>query len=291
VRHDGLALFAWQDQSVVIEAAAPSAPLVTIAPRFYVVPLLPLAAPVQPTFVLAVSRHSVRVVEQTSGKELPLSAEVPRSLLAVVGAERRSPTLQQHSAGTGSVFHGQGEGDDDVLPEIELFCRRVAIGLAASLDRANATLILAGDVQITAVFRRAAAGWAVLVDAIHGNHDRTPAAGLARLAEPIVAARRDAARIELKALYGARTAARRTSADLAEIGAAARAGRVDTLLLDEAVALDEPRRRAAREPHAIQSEGPFNNEAVLTLRCGGDVRLVAASEMPTPAPQAAIYRF
>ena len=41
----------------------------------------------------------------------------------------------------------------------------------------------------------------------------------------------------------------------------------------------------------IQPEGPFNREAVLTLRCGGDVRLVPAADMPTDAPQAAIYRF
>jgi hypothetical protein len=291
IRRDGLALFAWQDQSVVLEAAAPFGPLITVAPRFYVVPLLPFVTPAQPTFVLALSRHALRVVEQATGKELPLSADVPRSVSDVVGAERRSPTLQQHSVGTGNVFHGHGEGEDDVAPEIELFCRRIAIGLAGTLDRGTATLILAGDVQIAAMFRRTAGSWTVLSDAIHGNHERTPAAELARLADPIVAARQDTARAELKTLYGARTAAHRTSADLAEIGAAARAGRIDTLLLDEAVALTDPRRRAAREPHAIQSEGPFNNEAVLTLRCGGDVRLVAASEMPTPAPHAAIYRF
>ncbi len=291
VRHDGLALFAWQDESVVMQSAAPFAPLVTVAPRFYIVPLLQISAPTEPTFVLALSRHSVRVIDQSSGTELPLSADVPRSVTAVVGAERRSATLQQHSTGAGSVSHGYGEGEDDVLPEIELFCRRVADALAGNVDSARAALILAGDVQITAMFRRAATGWTVLGDAIPGNHDRTPPADLARLAESIVAARRDAARGELKALYGARTASNRTSVDLVEIGTAARAGRIDVLLLDESVALDEPRRRAAQEPHTVQPEGPFNDEAVLTLRFGGDVHLLPASAMPTPAPQAAIYRF
>jgi hypothetical protein len=95
----------------------------------------------------------------------------------------------------------------------------------------------------------------------------------------------------LRARYGARTAAHRASDDPADIAVAARAGRLDTLLLDAVAALDEPHRRAAREPHATQPEGPFNNAAVLTLRCGGEVRLVAPGEMPTGAPQAAIYRF
>jgi hypothetical protein len=126
---------------------------------------------------------------------------------------------------------------------------------------------------------------------IHGNHDRTSAGELAALAEPLIDAWRSAAHAELRSLYGARFADRRASDDPIDIAAAARAGRIDTLLLDEAKALEEPRRRAAREPHTTQPEGPFNNEAVMTLRCGGDVRLIATHEMPTEAPQAAIYRF
>ncbi len=290
-RRAGLALFAWQDQCVLLESDELSAPLVTIAPRFYLVPLLSRDWPVQPLHVLALSRHSVRLVEQATAQEIPLSANVPRSVTAVVGTERRAATLQRHATGTGTVFHGHGEGDDDVLPEIELFCRRVATTLTANLERADAVLILAGDVQIAAVFRRVATDLNVLEESLHGNHDRTPAAELAGLAEPIASLRQQVALGELKARYGARTADRRASDDAADIAAAAREGRIDTLLLDEDAPLDEPRRRAAGSPHTAQPEGPFNNEAVLTLRSGGDVRLVATTDMPTPAPHAAIYRF
>jgi hypothetical protein len=287
----GIALFAMKDECVTLESPTEFVPLVTIGPRFYVLPLVPFTAAAPLVFVLTLSRHSVRLVDRSNARELPLSAEVPRSLTDVVGAERRVPSLQQHSVGTGSVFHGHGEGEDDVLPEIEMFCRRVAHGLASSIDRTAATLLLAGDVQITAVFRRVAAGWALLGPQIHGSHDRTSAADLVTLAEPIVTGWQSSARSELRALYGARSAERRASDDPTDIAAAARAGRIDTLLLDEVAALDEPRRRAARQPHAAQPEGRFNNEAVLTLRCGGEVRLVATHEMPTDAPQAAIYRF
>jgi hypothetical protein len=242
-------------------------------------------------FVLALSRHVVRIVERATGRELPLPADMPRSLTDAVGAERRAATLRQHSVGTGSVIYGHGEGDDDVLPEIETFCRRVANGLAGIVDRTAATLVLAGDVQITAVFRRVAHGWSLLDEQIHGSHDRTGAAQLLAFAEPLVAVWQNGTHADLRALYGARSADRRASDDPLDIAAAARAGRIDTLLLDEAAALDEPRRRAAREPHSAQPEGPFNSEAVLTLRAGGEVRLVASDEMPTQAPQAAIYRF
>jgi hypothetical protein len=287
----GIALFATPDECFTLESPTEFVPLVTIAPRFYLLPLVPFIAAAPSLFVLALSRHSVRLIERASARELPLSADVPRSVTDVVGAERKAPSLQQHSVGSGSVFHGHGEGEDDVLPEIEMFCRRVAQGLATTIDRAGATLLLAGDVQITAVFRRVASGWTLLEQAIHGSHDRTSALELAALAEPSSREWQNVAHAELRALYGARSADRRASDDLTDIAAAARAGRIDTLLLDEAAALDEPRRRAAREPHGAQPEGPFNNEAVLTLRCGGDVRLVATDEMPTGAPQAAIYRF
>ena len=158
-------------------------PLVTIGPRFYIVPLVPCTTPAPAVFVLALSRHSVRLIERATTREIELPQDVPRSLTDVVGTERRAASLQQHSVGSGSVFHGHGEGDDDVLPEIEMFCRRIASSLAASIDRANATLLLAGDVQITAVFRRAAAGWSLLEEQIQGSHDRTSAAELARASD------------------------------------------------------------------------------------------------------------
>jgi hypothetical protein len=287
----GIALFAAPDECVTVESPAQFVPLVTIGPRFYLVPLVPYTMPTPSVYVLALSRHAVRVVQPLSRRELHLSAEVPRSLTDVVGRERRAATLHHHAVGAGSVFHGQGEGEDDVRPELEAFCRRVAQTLAADIDRTAATLLLAGDVQITAIFRAVAQGWTIVEQQIHGNHDRTSAEQLAALAEPLLADWRSADHAELRSLYGARCADRRASDDPIDIAAAARAGRIDTLLLDEAAALDEPRRRAARDPHTAQPEGRFNNEAVLTLRCGGDVRLIAAREMPTGAPQAAIYRF
>jgi hypothetical protein len=290
-RSSGLALFASADECVTLESATQFAPSVTLAPRYYVLPLLPFTTSTPSAVVLALSRHAVRLVDAATAHELGLPPGVPRSLTDVVGAERRMPSLQQHSVGTGAVFHGHGEGDDDVLPELLTYCRRIASALAADLGADGKSVVLAGDVQITAIFRRAAAGWPLLDEQIHGNHDRTPATQLAAFAAPLVAVRECARFDELKTLYGARLAERRASDDPLAIAAAARAGRIDTLILEQSAALDEPRLRASREPHAIQPEGPFNSEAVLTLRCGGNVRVVPAAAMPTRAPQAAILRF
>jgi hypothetical protein len=290
-RATGVALFASVTECSTLEAAAPFASSVTIAPRYYLVPLVPLAAAKPAGLILALSRHAVRLVDAGAARELPLPAGTPRSMADVVGSERREPTLQQHSVGTGAVFHGHGEGDDDELKEIATYCRQVAGSLAAYVARSPGTVVLAGDGRIVAVFRGAASGWPLLDEHIHGNHDRTPATQLAAFAAPLLAARRHTRNSELKTLYGARSAERRASDDLLDIAAAARAGRIDTLFLEQGAALAEPGLRTAQEPLAVQPEGPFNSEAVLTLRSGGEVRIVPAAEMPTAAHQAAIFRF
>jgi hypothetical protein len=289
----GLAWFAAADDCVVLEAPAPFASFVTIGPRFYVLPLVSYTSSAPPVALLCLSRHAVRLVEIPSGRERALAAGVPRSVADVVGDERRDASLQRHAVGAGNVFHGGGEGEDDLLPELEVFCRHLAHSLSSNVDRSEVRLLLAGDVQITSVFRRAAGtmGWKLLEEQIHGNHDRTPAAQLAAFAEPLVGAWQRTTYPDLRELYGTRSAEQRASDVSIDIAAAAEIGRIDTLLLDETVALDEPRLRATQEPHAIQPEGPFNSEAVLTLRHGGNVRLLSPAEMPTGAPQAAIYRF
>lgn len=211
----------------------------------------------------------------------------------VVGSERREASLQQHFAGNGSVFHAQGDGEDDVRPEVEIYCRRIAHALADELELARAIVVLAGDMQITATFRRVSQGWPLplLAEPINGNHDRTAAAQLAAHAAAVAAALQSTEHAKLKTLYGERSDERRASDNPRDIKAAAHEGRIDTLLLERTAALDGPRVRAARQPHSIQPEGPFNGEAVMTLRCGGEVRIVPAAEMPTRAPEAAIFRF
>jgi hypothetical protein len=290
-RAEGVALFASADECLTLDAAAPFPSSVTIAPRYYVVPLVPSTTTMPPVLVLALSRHVVRLIDAVTAKELALPHDVPRSLTEVVGSERREASLHQHSVGTGSIFHGHGEGEDDVLPELEIYCRRIAHALAGELERARPIVVLAGDVQITAIFRRAAHDWPLLDEQIGGSHDRTSAAQLAALAAPLAAAQQSAEHAELRALYGARSAEQRASDDPRDIAAAAHEGRIATLLLEQSAALDAPRVRAARGPHCVQPEGRFNSEAVLTLRCGGDVRIVPAAEMPTLSPQAAIFRF
>jgi hypothetical protein len=286
----GLALFATPDDCVTVETAALSAPLVTVGPHFYLVPLLPSALDARELKIVALSAHAVRLFVGWPPREVEAPPHMPSALTDVVGTDVRPPTLNRHGHGSNSVYHGHGDENDDELAELEAFCRGVNTALASRLDPAIDRVLLAGDVQITAVFRRIASSWPLLKEQIHGSHDRTSAAELAQLAAPIVASWRKAADAELRELYHVRAANGRASDELAKIDSAAHAGRIDILLLDESNAAAN-REGAMRSAPAVEPAGPLNAAAVWTLRCGGSVRLLASGDMPTRKPHAAIYRF
>jgi hypothetical protein len=62
-------------------------------------------------------------------------------------------------------------------------------------------------------------------------------------------------------------------------------------LLDETSTLTATRGSVPRAALGVEPAGPLNAAAVWTLRRGGDARLLAAEDMPTATPHAAILRF
>src|SRR5690606_38675749 len=121
-------------------------------------------------------------------------------------------TLQPHSVREGTVFHGYGGTGDDRLPELETYCRRLDDALTDDIaerhpELARLPIVLAGDVQVTAMFRRAARRLSLLEESVDGNHDRTLPTELKTLAWPIIAARIAPEDAELVRLYQERLAA------------------------------------------------------------------------------------
>ncbi len=291
---DGLALFVSGDKCLSLACPESFVPRLTLARRFDVVPLLALDREPARGYVLALSRKCVRLVDvaHTDAGDAPLDAAVPRSLIDAVGADIEQPASQHHSAGgRRSIHHGQGTGEDDVLAELETYCRRIAAGLAHQLHGAAVPLLLAGDAHLAAIFRRTAGHLTLVDEQIYGNHDRTSATQLREFARPALEARSNDPEHRWAATFLARSGTGGASDDAAEIWRAARDGRVDTLLVNRDRALDGAGDRGGDLAEDPRDEGPFNAEAILTLRHGGSAHLLAASQMPTEAPMAAIMRF
>jgi hypothetical protein len=295
---DGLAIFASAEDCLLLSCAYEFAPSVTVASRFCIMPLVPLLNRDREFLVLAISRNSVRVVHASRerAEEIELSGAVPRSVTDVVGEDFEEQNLQFHwtSSDRGAVFHGQGAGEDDVLPELELYCRRVGGALVKELGT-DTSIVLAGDTALAAIFRHVVKRPPLLDTGIEGNHDRTPPDQLRALGWPIIAERLVREDAEVVRLFHERRGENRASDDLEEIRAAAQQGRVEQLIVSREVALAAPRPipdpAANDSPGNVGAEPPINADVVATLRHGGSARLLDAPDMPTEAEVAAIFRF
>jgi hypothetical protein len=285
---DGLAIFAAAGRSLMIKCPAAFEQQVVVGEAYYVLPLLALLGEPQRFYVLAISRNRVRLIDahRADGEETTHGIEgLPRKLTDVTGTRVEHDSLQQHSPQPGgAIFHGQGAGDDDERPELERFCKEVARTAAAELG-AERRIVLAGDVRLRAMLRRAAADLRLTATDIDGNHDATPASELAASGWEIVL---QASRAEDSALaerFHREVGGGRASDVEATIYEAAERGRIAVLLVDAALAASSVGGDAAAKGRAI-------NKAVLaTLQHGGTVRAVDSARMPSDARLASLFRY
>lgn len=295
---EGLAVFASPETCRLLRCRSQFAPLLAVGRDHYVLPLLPLAEEARRYWILAISRGRARVIEtfRDRGEEYDLAGTgIPQALTDVVGSELEGQSLQFQSKQRDghAIFHAQGRGHDDELPELEQYCRAVQRAVADELG-ADAPIVLAGDVRLTSLFRHVG-GLRLLDETIEGTHDETPPDALAALGWPIAARTMEDEEVELKSRYDRGVGTNRASDSDEVIVPAAAAGRIDTLLLDVAVVSEaSPEQngrglRGGRPPGAAAQTA--NRAALDTLRHGGKARVMTMVEMPASAPMVALLRY
>ncbi len=282
----GLAIFAESGRCLAVRCPEPVVQQTVVGEPYYVLPLLPLLGETPRFTVLAVSQKRVRLIEASRDRGEERTAEVaglPRRLTDITGDVVRQDSLQQHSPQPTkpAIFHGQGAGDDDAQPELERYCQAIAGAVAAELG-AHRRVVLAGDVRLRAMLRRAAKHLSLTSADLDGNHDVTPPRELAARGWQIVlaAARADAA--ACAARFHREAGRNRASDAAATIFAAAEDGRVEVLLVDSGFAT------GAEEAEHHQA---VNDAALATLRNGGTVRAIERGSMPNDSPLAALLRY
>ena len=284
---DGIAIFVEPERALVVKCPESLEQQTVVADSFYLLPLLPMFRESPDFTVLAISINRVRRVEVsgTSASEAALPDDMPQRMTDATGAVLRQDSLQQHSPQPGpGMFHGQGAGNDDVEPELARYCQAVADAAAAAIPRGR-PVVLAGDTRICAMFRRTqgSGGLNLADEDIEGNHDRTPERELAARGRRIVLDDIQRRESDLADRFNEDVGRGRASDDPAAILTAATEGRVDTLLVELALA-------AAADTSAAHTH--TTNDAVLaTLLNGGAVRTIESAKMPTEAPVAALLRY
>lgn len=299
----GLALYAAPGLCRWFRVPVVLAEEVWVGDVFRLRPLLRLVSDDGDFHVLALSQNEVRMFACTRStiSEVDLG-DTPRSLAQALAHEDPEAQLQVRPAGppasTGgsAMFHGHGVGGELDKQALERFFRAVDRGLRRVLGDDVSPLVLATVPYYVPIFRAVTGHPAVVGEGVPGNPERREPRQLHAHAWQIVAPllaeprRRAAERIAEAAGTG------QAETDLTVIGARAREGRVDTLVVS-ATEPDGPTPPNAagdgaspREPVPARDEELIDRAVSDVLATGGSV--FAASEgTPLGGLAAALLRY
>ncbi|HEX4953723.1 MAG TPA: hypothetical protein VF017_10060 [Thermoanaerobaculia bacterium] len=299
----GIALFLGRNLLRAFHLELPVHEAFFVGHRFQVRPLLAVLEAREPFYVLAVSLHSVRVLEVDGPEVHRLDlAGVPANIDQALGYVEYQSDLQMHSAQPSlgrksGTMHGHGDGDEERMKrDISRYLQLIAEALEPQLPNREAPLVLMAVEEYFPIYRAVSRRLEQQQVQVAGNADFLTDREIAEKARPAIARlrkeqqSRELSRLRELAGNG------RVAADLAAVLSAAITGRVNHLLAADRGELwgrFEIERswltaRTEREP----ADEELVNRAVLeTLSHGGEVSVVRADELPSGQLMVAALRY
>ncbi len=334
---DGLAVFAAGGRARGFLLQRPVNPLALVTGRFHLLPLVRIVASLERFTILALSSREAAVYEATAWHDvagspaahdvtvgpldpLPLerpTASEPAAPLArgeVVDEVVREPHRVYRETGPGGraeirvVHGGAGSKQDDIDKDTEIFFRHVDAVVDGKASRPTGLpLLLVAAAPLAATFRGLSKNPLLLEDHVPLDPHLMSLEQLAATVAPVFAAAR-ARRIERELVMFHRARDRNLASEsLAEIGTAAAAGRIATLLLEaerfipgrfdrqsgELTGDGKPPPDASRSggQPAGRTEDILGSLAETVLLHGGEIVSLAGTAMPCPTGAAAVYRY
>ena len=265
---------------------------------------MPILDDAGPFRLLAISSKHTRLYQGSRWNFAEVEGiDLPQGIGAIAGITQYENTRYAAPTGrhTGGLDKAQSFGDaPEELRKSELLelLQRIAAKLDPHVAANPVPLILAAHPEIQGHFREIAAWRELQPEGITANPEAMRPDELHRRAYAMIAEKRKAARAEalerLNALLGSGNGKATTRPE--EIVKSARYSRVDTLFVssDEHLwgTFDEAQDRVMA--HGSPAPGDIDlldYAALMTLRQGGQVRLVGRAELPPPARAAAILRY
>lgn len=288
VQAHSLAVFATPDALRTFRLANELTPMVQVADRFHLKPLLRAITFPHSAFILALSENAVRLVEMHAG--LPAKTVKVDGLPKDAASAAGKSTLNDRSA-TGRIHGSEGQN-----VRFQQYARKVDAALRPVLAGRDTPLILAATGRLASVFRAVNSYPNLLPDNIDDSPDRITDDDLAAAARPVLDAAYAAEIDAAKALFETRAGEGRATSDLSQAARAATFGAIDTLLVDiDTVvngSIDETTGalRFADESDAT-SYGIVDEIAGRALEHGARVMGVRKSDLPGEGELAAILRF
>ena len=274
---------------------------VEVSDTFRVRPLVPLVSDHDQFRVLAISQHSVRLFDADRYRieELDLDG-VPASMQEALAYDDDFPRLHRKGGGA-QHLHAHGAEEEQSGAELERFFRAVDHALHEKFGVTGTPLVLACVNHYQPVFASVSTAHThVLDDVVEGNHERSSAQDLHAAAWEI--ANRHLSQDGRRASWqrfqdGLGTGL--TATDLPTVVLSAAVGRVDPVFVAPgpsvygSVDVDSSTVRVAEsDSPAGELRVDLVDRALLdTLRHGGSVLSVDASDLPDGAEVAALLRY
>jgi hypothetical protein len=297
---DGLAVFAAPGFFRVYHLQRSVPELAIVANSLHIKPLVRILQTADAYQILALDRDKIELYEgnRDALDRIELAAGVPRTIEEALGTELTEPYSKVTTQRSGTTMHhGHGSKKDDVKRDAERFFRAVDKAVLEHHSQPSGLpLILAALPEHQGLFRRISNNPALLGKGLDTNPMRMDGEALRRAAwtivEPHFHARTRARGEEFREAVSKNLGSDR----LSEVGAAAVAGRIATLMveadrhiggrLDTQTGLVQ--RSDLGDPEV---DDVLDDIAVAVLRAKGHVEVVPGAHMPTQSGLAAIFRY
>jgi hypothetical protein len=302
---DGLAVFAAPDGFFrVVTTCRTLGELTVVADNFHTKPLRRFLQSSDRYQILALNLHEAKLFEgnRDSLEAIELGEEFPHTIEKALGEELTEPhqTVASYGGTGGSsvaMHHGHGGKGDELDDDAERFFRAVDRSVLELYSRpSELPLILAALPEHHSLFHKVSHNSLLTEDGIKGNPDAIPLDVLRARAweifEPLYHARLDS----LADDFSVAKSQQLGLDDLAEIGAAAVAGRVATLLIEADREIPGRIHPGSGNVHLTDSDQHQGDDLLddlgeWVIKNGGKVMVVPTERMPVTTGAAAVCRY
>ncbi|MBT9598212.1 MAG: hypothetical protein IV094_19680 [Vitreoscilla sp.] len=300
---DGLAVLGTPGLFRVFLLQQPVAELAVVADSFHTKPLRQTLQSVERYQVLALSRHSVQLVEgnRHALDAVALAPGVPQTLSAVPGYDRSEPhtSVSSHGGiggGHVAMHDGQGGKKDAIDIDTERFFRAVDRAVLEHHSRPSGLpLMLAALPEHHHLFRQVSHNPFLMSSGLMVDPQGLTPADLRQRAWEVAAPQQQAQQAAWSDAYAAAAGKGMGSADLAQVTHAAVAGRVATLLIEAECELAGRIDAATGRIDPAEMANPrvgdvLDDLGALVEKMGGQVHVLPADSMPSRTGVAASFR-
>lgn len=263
-------------------------PMVQVADRFHVKPLLRAITHCHNGYVLALSENGARLIEFFADMA-PVDVAVPDMPRDAASAVSRASINDRSPS-------GRMTGSEGKKVWLRQYARKVDAALRPVLAGETAPLILAANPPLAPIFRSLASYRPFVAETLDVDLDRMNSAELVAEARPLMDAYHAAELADRHALFSRRTGQERTTTDPATAARAAAQGAIEMLLVDMEASMpglvdEDTGAIAYAETESAESYGVVDQIAIMALATGAEVMSVRADDLPHPGPLAATLRY